>query len=134
MGPFKPVLQPYESIFLGRNHIQPKDVSRVDEIFRREGLALSPEFKDLSDHISVDFEFMSYLCSKEIEADESQDATTFFAYQIRQQSFLENHIINWVPAFGLLLIATGTMLRLFSWLKECGIKGPEWEEACERME
>jgi TorA maturation chaperone TorD len=42
---------------------------------------------------------MSYLCSKEIEADESQDATAFFAYRLRQQSFLENHIINWVPAF-----------------------------------
>jgi TorA maturation chaperone TorD len=99
LGPFKPVLYPYESIFLGRNHEEAADVQRVDHIFRREGLALSPQFKDLPDHISVDFEFMSYLCSKEIEADESQDATAFFAYRLRQQSFLENHIINWVPAF-----------------------------------
>jgi TorA maturation chaperone TorD len=99
LGPFKPVLYPYESIFLGRNHEEGTDVPRVDQLFRREGLALSPQFKDLPDHISVDFEFMSYLCSKEIEADDSQDATASLACRLRQQSFLEHHIINWVPAF-----------------------------------
>ena len=78
LGPFKPVLYPSESIFLGRNHEEAADVQRVDHIFRREGLALSPQFKDLPDHISVDFEFMSYLCGKEIEADDSQDATALF--------------------------------------------------------
>jgi TorA maturation chaperone TorD len=98
LGPFKPVLYLAESIFLSRNHEAAADVQRADHIFRREGLALSPQFKDLPDHISVDFEFMSYLCSKEIEADESKDATAFSAYRLRQQSFLENHIINWVPA------------------------------------
>jgi TorA maturation chaperone TorD len=99
LGPFKPVLYPYESIFLSRNHEEAADVQRVDQLFRREGLGLSPQFKDLPDHISVDFEFMSYLCGKEIEADDSQDAAASLAYRLRQQSFLEHHIINWVPAF-----------------------------------
>jgi len=99
LGPFKPVLYPSESIFLGRNREEATDVPRVDQLFRRDGLALSPQFKDLPDHISVDFEFMSYLCSKEIEADDSQDATALLAYRLRQQSFLKHHIINWVPAF-----------------------------------
>ena len=99
LGPFKPVLYPSESIFLGRSHEEGTDVQRVDHIFRQEGLALSPQFKDLPDHISVDFEFMSYLCSKEIEADDSLGATASLACRLRQQSFLDNHIINWVPAF-----------------------------------
>ena len=99
LGPFKPVLHASESIFLGRSHEEGTDVQRVDHIFRQEGLALSPQFKDLPDHISVDFEFMSYLCSKEIEADDSLGATASLACRLRQQSFLDNHIINWVPAF-----------------------------------
>jgi TorA maturation chaperone TorD len=100
LGPFKPALYPSESIFLGRSSRDSADVERADRAFLRESLALSPEFKDVPDHISVEFEFMSHLCSRENEAEESLDASAVFAYKLRQQSFLEKHIINWVPEFG----------------------------------
>jgi TorA maturation chaperone TorD len=100
LGPFKPALYPSESIFLGRSSPESADVERADRVFLRECLALSPEFKDVPDHISVEFEFMSHLCCREIEAEESLDASAVFAYKLRQQSFLEKHIINWVPEFG----------------------------------
>lgn len=100
LGPFKPALYPSESIFLGRSSRESADVERADRVFLRECLALSPEFKDVPDHISVEFEFMSHLCCREIEAEESLDASAVFAYKLRQQSFLEKHIINWVPEFG----------------------------------
>jgi putative dimethyl sulfoxide reductase chaperone len=100
LGPFRPALYPSESIFLGRNSRESADVERADRVFLRESLALSSEFKDVPDHISVEFEFMSHLCCREIEAEESLDASAVFAYKLRQQSFLEKHIINWVPEFG----------------------------------
>ena len=100
LGPFKPALYPSESIFLGRNSRESADAECADRVFLREALALSSEFKDVPDHISVEFEFMSHLCCREIEAEESLDASAVFAYKLRQQSFLEKHIINWVPEFG----------------------------------
>ncbi len=76
-------LLPLESSFVrGSNMITVNDVTRF---YAEAGLTIDDEFQFMPDHISLEFLFMSYL----IETGNSDI----------QEDFLDEHILNWVPAF-----------------------------------
>ena len=54
---------------------------------------LAPGFAWQPDHLSVELEFMHYLCYREATVDES-DASSF---QLAQVDFATRHLANWVP-------------------------------------
>lgn len=68
-GPGHVLVPPYESVHMSANGLvmgqAAVDVSRK---YREEGLAISPDFKNLPDHVVVELEFMAHLCIHEVEA------------------------------------------------------------------
>jgi TorA maturation chaperone TorD len=96
-GPSTPQAYPYEEAFLKQSGWAVDSGRNVAREYLEGGLKLAPGFKDSPDHISIEFEFMSHLCEKEMI--EAHEPPAVLNYQQRQRSFLENHIVNWAPAF-----------------------------------
>ena len=71
----------------------------VKNRYREAGLDTAKTFKDAPDHISAELEFMYYLIFKEIEAFANSDIETAVNFIQRQKSFLEDHLMVWVPEF-----------------------------------
>jgi TorA maturation chaperone TorD len=98
-GPSKPQVYPYEGAFLNESGWAVDTGRNLVREYLEGGLKLAPGFKDSPDHVSLEFEFMSRLCEKEMKERETRGPSGAFTYQQRQRLFLENHIVNWVPAF-----------------------------------
>ncbi len=81
VGPYKLLAAPYGSVYL--------DGERK----------MMGDFKDAPDHISAELEFMYYLIFKEIEAFANSDTETAIGFIQKQKSFLEDHLMAWVPVF-----------------------------------
>ena len=67
--------------------------------YREAGLDTAENFKDAPDHISAELEFMHYLIYKEIKAFSRADPETAIDFIQKQKSFLEDHLMAWVPEF-----------------------------------
>lgn len=98
-GPSKPQAYPNEEAFLNQSGWAVDSGRELVREYLEGGLKLAPGFKDSPDHISLEFEFMSHLCEKEMIERKAHGPSGVFTYQQQQRSFLENHIVNWVPAF-----------------------------------
>ncbi len=73
-----------------------------DEIlaaYRAEGLDRADEFNEPEDHIALEFEFMAYLCQNTLDALQKPEDEKALDYLEKQKTFLEEHILNWVPDF-----------------------------------
>ena len=58
------------------------------------GYSLAEKFAWAPDHLSVQLEFMHFLCYHEATADSADDA---LSYQLAQYDFMERHLNRWVP-------------------------------------
>jgi len=67
--------------------------------YRREGLDRATRFHEPEDHISLEFEFMAYLCQQAALAFENQDGAAASYHFEKQKNFLEQHLLRWVPEF-----------------------------------
>ncbi len=104
----------YTRLFLGPGrHVRPYAATYLDgagaslcgpttawvrDFMERAGFELSPEHRNLPDHVFVEMEFMARMAAREAEAIEAGDAA---AAQFRwlQKEFLENHLGRWLPSF-----------------------------------
>ena len=68
-----------------------EEVVRFYEYF---GYVLDDRFAWQPDHLSVELEFMHYLCFREAEAASEADALSF---QLAQADFAERHLTAWLP-------------------------------------
>jgi TorA maturation chaperone TorD len=91
---------PYGSVYLEAERKMMGD-STLDarNRYREAGLDTAKTFKDAPDHISAELEFMYYLIFKEIEAFANSEIETAIGFIQRQKSFLEDHLMAWVPEF-----------------------------------
>jgi len=109
-NPDYPPCFPYESIYVDHGE---QGVGWLIALVEREyataGLALSPSFKDLPDHIAVELEFMAFLCAKEAEAWGGGSHEEGVRLLERQASFLGRHLALWVPrwARGVAVVGRG---------------------------
>ncbi|MFQ5961303.1 MAG: molecular chaperone, partial [Candidatus Methylomirabilales bacterium] len=92
---------PYETEY-GQAHIFQKSGSLADiaGFYKAFGLELASDFKDRLDHISVELEFMHFLCLKEAYAlarDHSQEKLALC--RDAQAKFLAEHLSRWVFGF-----------------------------------
>jgi TorA maturation chaperone TorD len=100
VGPYKLFAAPYGSVYLdGERKIMGDSTLDVQNRFREVGLDMAKNFKDAPDHITAELEFMYYLIFKEIEAFSNSDIETAFGFIQKQKSFLEDHLMAWVPEF-----------------------------------
>ncbi len=100
VGPYQLSAAPYGSVYLeGERKMMGNSTLDVRERYRDAGLDTAKTFKDAPDHISAELEFMHYLIFKEIESFSNSDPATAIGYVQKQKSFLEDHLMAWVPEF-----------------------------------
>jgi DMSO reductase family type II enzyme chaperone len=68
-----------------------EDLVRFYEYF---GYTLSEKFQWQMDHLSIELEFMHFLCFQEHNSTEDR-----LSYQLAQLDFSTRHLVNWVPNF-----------------------------------
>jgi TorA maturation chaperone TorD len=96
----------------------------VKRRYNEAGLDIRKNFSDLPDHVSVELEFMSYLCDKEEKAGSDEDAEL---WRKRQGEFWKNHLDPWITEFSNKILQSSrssyySALALFlkDWIKEEG--------------
>ena len=100
VGPYEMPAAPYGSVYLEEGRKMMGDSTLDVKIrYREAGLNTAKTFKDAPDHISAELEFMYYLIFKEIEAFSKSDTETAIDFIQKQKSFLEDHLMLWVPQF-----------------------------------
>ena len=85
---------PYESVYL-ESRLFGETTSGVIEKYAQYGI--SPENNEPHDHISLELDFMRFLCDGESEAWKSGDDACVLLGE--QGAFLDEHLLRWVPAF-----------------------------------
>ena len=111
---------PYEAEY-DQAHIFQKSHALADiaGFYKAFGLELGPDFKDRLDHISVELEFMHFLCLKEAYAlDKGHTEEQLAVCRETQTKFLGEHLGLWVFAFAERLDkkATGRLFELMAHL------------------
>ena len=100
VGPYKLLAAPYGSVYLdGERKMMGGSTLDVRSRYREAGLDTAKNFKDAPDHITAELELMYYLIFKEIEAFADSDIERAIDFIQKQKSFLEDHLLAWVPAF-----------------------------------
>ena len=103
-GPVRAVVYPYESLHID-GEVMGHSTQAVLELYGEAGLGMSQDFRDLPDHISAELEFMGYLCAKEAACVEDGDESGHEHFGRLRRSFLDNHLLKWLPSF------TGEIIR-----------------------
>lgn len=100
VGPHDLKAPPYGSLYLdtGRR-VMGDSTLEVLERYRREGLAVDSDFRELPDHIAVELEFMYYLVYKETEALERSEQERAMHFISAQDEFLRTVLGQWVQPF-----------------------------------
>jgi TorA maturation chaperone TorD len=95
----KPRLLPlFESVYREGKLLQESTVD-VARQYYGAGLKLDKDFSLPPDHISLELEFMAYLCSQEIEAIREKDFFVLDKAKKLQQKMLTEHLQLFVPEF-----------------------------------
>lgn len=98
VGPFKLLAPPYGSLYLETQGVLMGDSTLdVRTRYRKEGLEIS--LKEVPDHIVLELEFMYFLISKQIEAENSSNNQAASDYLKKQASFLQTHLVSWIAKF-----------------------------------
>jgi TorA maturation chaperone TorD len=99
LGPFGTIAPPYGSVYLDpTNGVMGSSTARVRDCYLEMGLDLSEDCREAPDHISVELEFMHFLCIKEAEAASRSDSETALQFLRKQREFLEESLA-WIPEF-----------------------------------
>ncbi|MGI1659721.1 MAG: TorD/DmsD family molecular chaperone [Desulfitobacterium sp.] len=101
LGPMSPACPPYESYF-DKNRPQEfqgtlmgPSSEAMEIALAEEGLELTLEYAELSDHVAIELEFMYYLLSRAYSGEKD-----FGDYLKKANAFLVRHLSTWLPEFG----------------------------------
>jgi DMSO reductase family type II enzyme chaperone len=102
-----------------------EDIVRFYEFF---GYGLQENFAWSPDHLSIELEFMHFLCFQEVEMSNNDgDALSF---QLAQSDFSERHLVNWVSGLAAKIIEQqpdSIYGRLIAAMSEFLVKDFEWQ-------
>jgi DMSO reductase family type II enzyme chaperone len=102
-----------------------EDIVRFYEFF---GYGLEENFAWSPDHLSIELEFMHFLCFQEVEMSNKEgDALSF---QLAQSDFSERHLVNWVSGLAARIIQQqpdSIYGRLIAVMSEFLVKDFEWQ-------
>ena len=97
IGNHQPPCPPYGGIYLDKDKRNSLLV-HLSEMYKNFGLDLADNPRELQDHLSVELEFMYFLCFKEVRALE-QNERNLAGYRRAQREFLQHHLNIWFPRF-----------------------------------
>lgn len=86
---------PHEGAYLGGSASGPL-MAQLQREYARGGLGITAN--DLPDHISVELEYMSYLCGLELETLRAGEDDRRQRIVNAQHAFLREHLTQWLPA------------------------------------
>jgi DMSO reductase family type II enzyme chaperone len=106
-----------------------EDIVRFYEFF---GYGLEERFAWSPDHLSIELEFMHFLCFKEVqllEAKESGEEVDATSFQLAQSDFAERHLCNWVSELAEKAArqSDGIYPRVLAALTQFVVKDFEWQ-------
>jgi TorA maturation chaperone TorD len=91
---------PFESVYTSAEGLLMQDArDEVVREYRKERLDKLAGFNEPEDHIAIEFEFMSYLCQRAIDAFKANDGKTASDYLQKQKNFFVLHLSRWIPQF-----------------------------------
>ncbi|MBI4496664.1 MAG: molecular chaperone TorD family protein [Chloroflexi bacterium] len=91
---------PYESSYAGeRAPLRTHDLAEIAGFYAVFGVQVSEERRELPDHVSLELEFLSYLCAKEVYALEHGWRREAGLCRAGRGRFLREHLGQWFPAF-----------------------------------
>lgn len=120
----EPTAVPYESVFTGEERLVMGDArDNVVAWFRQDGFAVDPALHEPEDHLSFELEYLQVMCVRASKALAKGDLPTLACNLARQVSFIDDHLLNWLPQLasaandyatltfypGMLLIAQGSL-------------------------
>jgi DMSO reductase family type II enzyme chaperone len=104
-----------------------EDIVRFYEFF---GYGLTEKFAWAPDHLSVELEFMHFLCYQEV--DMTANAGDALSFQLAQIDFSERHLCNWVSGLAEKIIGQhpdALYGKLIAAMSEFLVKDLEWQQA-----
>jgi DMSO reductase family type II enzyme chaperone len=113
-----------EDLQTGQRSGTREDVVRFYDYF---GYVLDEKFAWQPDHLSLQLEFMHYLCFRE-----SEQGAEVLSYQLAQLDFAERHLVSWVPRFAAQVEthAPGSLYaRVVAALREFLVEDFAWQTA-----
>lgn len=91
---------PFESVYRGSGQVMGEVTSAVLEKYQKAGLGVVAEYEgEPSDHLSLELDFMRYLCIKESEARSRGDIQEALELLEQEKIFLGEHLTKWVGNF-----------------------------------
>lgn len=91
---------PYESVYTSPDRLIMQDArDEVLALYRSEGMGKADHFPDPEDHIALQLSFMAHLNHRALELFDAGKHQEAVAYLLKQRDFLDNHLLDWVPAF-----------------------------------
>lgn len=129
VGPGHVLVPPYESVYKTKDDDNKIGVVMGDSavaakrFYRRAGLELSDDFKDLPDHITLELHFMGHLCTMQIERAEGSEKEQE-SVQRMQVDFLKTHLGSWISDFSqaVSIFTNSAFYRVVAQLAEMWIK------------
>lgn len=89
---------PYESIYTSKEGLIMQDArDEVRLIYLRQGVNVNGELNLPEDHLSFELEFLAIMSDKAREALEGDDTETLIENLALQRSFVESHLLDWLP-------------------------------------
>jgi TorA maturation chaperone TorD len=99
IGPFKLVAPPYASCYLGSKELNNEITDWVRQFYETSGLEFDYTIMDLPDHIAVETEFLHYLATRQLIAENEENTEDVTNFGKRYHAFLNDHHKQWVPIF-----------------------------------
>ncbi|BBO93107.1 molecular chaperone [Desulfosarcina ovata] len=97
---YRPTCPPFQSAVVKMEQDNPAQLYLlIESCYREFGLGANPDFRDPPDHISMELEFMHYLSHEEGQAMEDDVPEDEEKYRGAQKTFIDSHIMAWVPQF-----------------------------------
>jgi len=96
LGPGRPVVHPYESVHR-EGRMMGNPALNVRRFMAAEGVTQAGQTPP--DHVSIELAFMAYLTSCEASFREAGDGERASGYLDLQESFLQQHLMRWLPQF-----------------------------------
>lgn len=91
---------PYESVYTSPEHLLMQDArDEVLAAYRAARVVLVDEACEPEDHLAFELEFMQLLGERAAEALEAGDEDGCAGLLATRRSFIDEHLLNWVPAF-----------------------------------
>lgn len=100
VGPYELSAPPWESAYLSKERLLFQEQTlKVRQAYLKYGFAPKNFKKEADDHLGLELDFMYQLSSQSLEALETQDGKRLFEILKDQESFLQEHLLKWVPGF-----------------------------------